>query len=83
MTLTPDEVADILQKWGSGPTSQLHDTPIDEAEARRTALLSDVHAACSEGFHSGGKEIEGIAQKLGDGSRDGTFTQSLDIMRTH
>lgn len=82
MTLTSDDVADLLQKWGSGPTSQLHDTPIEEAQERRTSLLSDVHAACSEGFRSGGKDIEDIAQKLGDGSRDGTFTQSPDIVRT-
>ncbi|KAK5995309.1 hypothetical protein PT974_03711 [Cladobotryum mycophilum] len=72
MTLTPQDIADLLQREGSNvhPDKYDEDSETDEAMQRRTELLIPVLATCQEVWTSGSEEIDVIAEKLGDGSRD-------------
>ncbi|CAM1502396.1 Fc.00g043800.m01.CDS01 [Cosmosporella sp. VM-42] len=72
MPLTPEEIAALLQREGSGLSPDDYDetTESEETKKRRTGLLSDVHVACRQALYSNTGDMELIAEKLGDGSRD-------------
>lgn len=74
--LTPDDIAALLQKHGSGVAPDDYDEASESADANqnRTELLKPVLETCEESWASGSEVIDLIAQKLGDGSRDGMST---------
>lgn len=66
-TLTPDAIANLLASasaWAD-PGSE------DQGLAHRTALLGDVLSTTHQLWSAGSEEIDIVAEKLGDGSRDG------------
>lgn len=69
------EIEVLLQQNGSGCSGNEHggdgsEQPAGDCE-RRTALLLPVLSACKEAWASGSEALDAMAQKLGDGSRDG------------
>ncbi|PNY26395.1 Uncharacterized protein TCAP_03676 [Tolypocladium capitatum] len=70
--MTPQDIEALLQRHGSGQ-SQEYDEASEPAGAReqRMTLLSPVLGACQDAWSSRSDEIDVMAQKLGDGSRDG------------
>lgn len=73
--MTPQEIADLLAREGSGLPPGEYDETSDSPEARnrRTELLAPVLSLCQQVWAAGSEEIDSIAEKLGDGSRDGKF----------
>lgn len=73
--MTPQEIAALLQEHGGSRDVEDVDevTKIDDSHQKRTNLLSDVLATCKEAWTSNSIDIEAIAEKLADGSRDGEF----------
>ncbi|KAH0420175.1 GTP binding protein [Colletotrichum camelliae] len=45
----------------------------DQGRAHRTALLGDVFSTAQHMWHAGSQEIDVVAEKLGDGSRDASW----------
>lgn len=85
MALTAAEVADLLTQEGSRAQQ---DETLDSAEAiqRRVQLLAPVLDTCQQAWQSGSLDIDLLAEKLGDGSRDGksnsiALSPSLDDNR--
>lgn len=78
MSLSPEEIAALLQREGSGlaPGADEEFSEPEEALKRRAGLLSDVYLSCHRAFYSNTGDIELMAQKLGDGSRDGMWPLS-------
>lgn len=71
--MTPQDIADLLQREGSGDSNEEYDQTL-EAESvvqRRNDLLADVLKTCTELQTSDRAQLEVVAEKLGDGSRDG------------
>ncbi len=71
--MTPQDIADLLQRNGRGESAEEYDETL-EAESvvqRRTELLADVLKSCQELRASDRTQLEAVAEKLGDGSRDG------------
>ncbi|KAL7784339.1 hypothetical protein V8C37DRAFT_396036 [Trichoderma ceciliae] len=70
--MAPKEIEEMLQREGSQVSPDKYDESNESVEAhqRRTELLVPVLAACREIWTSGSEEIELMAEKLGDGSRD-------------
>lgn len=68
-----DRVADLLRQEGSGLSPEKFDeTPgASDAQGRRTTLLAETLQACEELRSSGSEELDDVAEKLADGSRDG------------
>lgn len=72
--MTPQDIQDLLQREGSGDAGDDYDET-QEAESvvqRRTELLADVLKTCNELRASDTAQLATVAEKLGDGSRDGT-----------
>lgn len=69
----PEDVAVLLQKEGSGVPQDSYDEANEPADARqkRAGLLSEVLTTCYQLWESQSPELDLVAQKLGDGSRDG------------
>ncbi|KAJ4150371.1 hypothetical protein LMH87_011123 [Akanthomyces muscarius] len=70
--MTPQDIADLLQRNGRGESAEEYDETL-EAESvvqRRTELLADVLKSCQELRASDRTQLEAVAEKLGDGSRD-------------
>ncbi|KND86945.1 hypothetical protein TOPH_08426 [Tolypocladium ophioglossoides CBS 100239] len=70
--MTPQDIEALLQQHGSGQSQYEHDEASEPAGApeQRTALLSPVLSACRDAWSSRSDELDVMAQKLGDGSRD-------------
>lgn len=71
--MTPQDIEALLRQRGSGQSQDEYDEASEPAGARgqRTALLAPVLSACQDAWSSRSDEIDAIAHKLGDGSRDG------------
>lgn len=74
--MTADEIASLLQREGSGLTpDEFDESPeSDETEQHRVDVLTDVVAECRQLWTSDSEELDVVAQKLADGSRDGKPT---------
>lgn len=83
MSMTPEEIAALLQREGSGlaPDADEESSGPEEAFRRRVTLLSDVYLTCHRAFYSNTGDIELMAQKLGDGSRDGMFLLLTTLLK--
>lgn len=68
-----EDIAALLQREGSALSPDEYDeTPQPGgARQRRTELLKNVLDACQEAWNSKSAQIDLIAEKLADGSRDG------------
>lgn len=65
--MTPDAIAQLLataSSWADPGTE-------DQGRGHRTALLGDVLFTAQQLWFAGSDEIDLVAEKLGDGSRDG------------
>ncbi|KAK2017297.1 GTP binding protein [Colletotrichum eremochloae] len=71
--LTPDAIANLLSSAPAraDPGSQ------DEGRAHKTALLGDVLSTAQRLWDTGSEEIDAVAEKLGDGSRDASWRLPL------
>ena len=71
--MTPQEIEALLQQHGSGQSQDDYDEASEPAGVReqRKALLAPVLNACQDAWSSRSEALEEMAQKLGDGSRDG------------
>jgi hypothetical protein len=68
--LAPDDIALLLKREGSeGYPGEASDS--EAAVQRRTQLLAPVLAACQVAWDSSLSVIDLLAEKIGDGSRDG------------
>ncbi|KAK1990028.1 GTP binding protein [Colletotrichum falcatum] len=68
--LTPDAIANLLSAPADPPSQ-------DQARAHRTALLGDVLFTAQKLRDAGSEEIDSLAEKLGDGSRDASWRLPL------
>ncbi|KHO01612.1 Armadillo-type fold protein [Metarhizium album ARSEF 1941] len=70
--MTPQEVAAILQEYGSDDNQEELDGPSRQSDIRlrRTELLSKVLATCKDAWSTKSELLDLVAEKLGDGSRD-------------
>ncbi|KAJ2960787.1 hypothetical protein NQ176_g11034 [Zarea fungicola] len=71
--MTPQDIADLLQREGSGGQEDDYDETLESGSVvqRRTELLADVLKTCTELLrHADVDQLEVVAEKLGDGSRD-------------
>ncbi|KAJ6439756.1 Armadillo-type fold domain containing protein [Purpureocillium lavendulum] len=70
--MTPEEVATLLQQYGSNLSQDEYDDASEPAGALegRVARLGAVLSACQEAWAARSDDLELLAQKLGDGSRD-------------
>ena len=73
--VTPDEIETLLSKYGSNHGGELPAAD-EEAQKKRTDLLSEVVKTCRELWESKSEELDQMAEKIGNGSRDGTSLQS-------
>lgn len=71
--MTPQEVAALLQEYGGGHKQSGLEGSSDPSDIRlkRAELLSNVLAACRDAWSTKSEQLDLIAEKLGDGSRDG------------
>lgn len=71
--MTPQEIAALLQQHGSNRKPNDSHEPSEQPDSRleRTELLSDVLASCKDAWSTKSEQLDLIAEKLGDGSRDG------------
>lgn len=65
--MTPNELEDLLKR--EGETLPAETENVEAGVQRRVALLTDVLEACKA---ASSPELELLAEKLGDGSRNGT-----------
>ncbi|KAM3511717.1 hypothetical protein MY11210_004607 [Beauveria gryllotalpidicola] len=70
--MTPQEIADLLQREGRVEPTEDYDETLEPEYAvqRRTELLAGVLETCKELRASDQAQLEVVAEKLGDGSRD-------------
>ncbi|KFG80183.1 hypothetical protein MANI_013169 [Metarhizium anisopliae] len=70
--MTPQEVATLLQEYGGGDKQSGLEGSSDPSDIRlkRAELLSNVLAACRDAWSTKSEQLDLIAEKLGDGSRD-------------
>ncbi|PQK16890.1 hypothetical protein BB8028_0007g00900 [Beauveria bassiana] len=70
--MTPQEIANLLLREGRGESTEDYDETIEPeyAAQRRTDLLAGVLETCKELRASDQAQLEVVAEKLGDGSRD-------------
>ncbi|EGX91159.1 Armadillo-type fold domain containing protein [Cordyceps militaris CM01] len=70
--MTPQDIADLLQREGRGESTGEYDATLEEEHVvqRRTELLAEVLKTCKELRASDQIQLEVAAEKLGDGSRD-------------
>ncbi|KAF4122784.1 GTP binding protein [Geosmithia morbida] len=75
MASRAEEIASLLQREGSGLSPDEYDeTPeSDEIKSRRVKVLSDVVSECRNLWSSGSEDLDVVAQKLADGSRDAAW----------
>lgn len=73
--MTPREVAVLLQEHGSSRERVEADSAseLDSLLQERTDLLAAVLSSCKHLWSTKSEELDSIAEKLGDGSRDGEF----------
>ncbi|KAK1624780.1 GTP binding protein [Colletotrichum phormii] len=71
--LTPDAIANIL----SSASAWADPGSVDQGRAHRTALLGDVLFTAQQLWNCGSQEIDIVAEKLGDGSRDASWRLPL------
>ncbi|KAK1515887.1 GTP binding protein [Colletotrichum costaricense] len=71
--LAPDAIANIL----SSASAWADPGSVDQSRAHRTALLGDVLFTAQQQWNSGSQEIDLVAEKLGDGSRDASWRLPL------
>lgn len=73
--MNAEDVAALLSREGSGLTPEEFDevTETDDTQQHRTRLLSPVLSACQQLWEDGSEDLDLIAEKLGDGSRDGQY----------
>lgn len=71
--MRPSEIAALLIREGSGRNPEEYDEDAEPPGARehRTQILVNVLSSCQEAWASGSEELDLMAEKLGDGSRDG------------
>ncbi|KAH8179123.1 Armadillo [Sarocladium implicatum] len=71
-TLSPADVAALLQREGSGLSIDDYDEASQSlgARQRRAELLGDTLATCQTLWSSGSGELDLVAENLGNGSRD-------------
>lgn len=71
--MTPDDVEALLLEHGAARPPDGPDGAAEtwEARERRVALLVPVLSTCQAAWASRPEELHALAQKLGDGSRDG------------
>lgn len=70
-----EEIKSILMKEGSGLSPDEYDD-VDESEEvkqRRVDSATSMLAMCQNFWHGNHQELDNIAEKLGDGSRDGEY----------
>ncbi|KAH7019505.1 armadillo-type protein [Ilyonectria destructans] len=72
MAMSPEDVAALLQREGSGLSPDAYDeTPQpDGARQQRTEALAAVLDSCRQAAQQNSGQLEAIAKNLGDGSRD-------------
>ncbi|KAF7535081.1 hypothetical protein G7Z17_g13264 [Cylindrodendrum hubeiense] len=72
MAMSPEDVAALLQREGSGLSPDAYDeTPQpDAARQQRTEALAGILESCQQSLQQGSGQLEAIANNLGDGSRD-------------
>ncbi|KYK60246.1 hypothetical protein DCS_01383 [Drechmeria coniospora] len=70
--MTPQDIEALLQQHGSGQSQDEYDDSLETESVRehRVAFLSPVLNLCQVLLSAKSSELEIIAQKLGDGSRD-------------
>lgn len=71
--MSPEDVAALFEQEGSGVPQDSYDETSEapDARQRRTALLSQALATCRELWELQSPDLALVAQKIGDGSRDG------------
>ncbi|KAK2051270.1 GTP binding protein [Colletotrichum caudatum] len=73
--LTPDAIANLLS---SAPASARADPPSQEQDrTHKTTLLGDVLYRAQKLWDAGSEDIDAVAEKLGDGSRDASWRLPL------
>lgn len=79
--MSPEDIAALLHAEGSGLSPDDYDEATQPAGSRerRAELLGPVLSACQQAWFSGSEQIDAIAEKLGDGSRDGKAVDSSCI----
>ncbi|KAK7424712.1 hypothetical protein QQX98_000290 [Neonectria punicea] len=72
MAMSPNDIAALLQREGSGLSPDAYDetTQPDGALQQRTEMLAGVLDACRNALQLEPGHLEAIAKSLGDGSRD-------------
>jgi hypothetical protein len=75
MAMGPDDIAMLLQQHGSSDLHDEYDEALEPPGARqqRTAVLGGVLATCQSAWFTESEVMDLIAEKLGDGSRDGIY----------
>jgi hypothetical protein len=70
----PEDVAALFEREGSGVPLDSYDETSEAPDVRqgRTAALSPILDSCRELWNLQSPDLALIAQKIGDGSRDGT-----------
>jgi len=73
--MTPEQLEILLQQYGSNVSQDDYDEASEPVGVRedRAARLAPVLRICQEAWASRSDELDLLAQKLGDGSRDGTY----------
>ncbi|KAK1590477.1 GTP binding protein [Colletotrichum navitas] len=71
--LTPDAIANLL----SSASARADPASEDQGRAHNTALLGDVLFTAQRLWDAGSEEIDVVAEKLGDGSRDSSWRLPL------
>jgi hypothetical protein len=79
--MSPDEIESLFQETGTAVIGDLGDVdrlPLTEGQRKyRTARLSGVARAAQHAWLAASDEIDIIAEKVGDGSRDRELTWHL------
>lgn len=77
MAMSPEDVAALLQREGSGLSPDAYDeTPQpDGARQQRTEALAAVLDSCREATQQNSEQLEAMAKNLGDGGRDGELPE--------
>ena len=75
MAMSVEDIAALLSREGSGLTPDEYDESVEQegARARRTELLAPVLETCQQLWKDGNDELDVVAEKIGDGSRDSEF----------
>jgi Rap1 GTPase-GDP dissociation stimulator 1 len=79
--MTPQEVETLLQQEGSAAVGFSDVATAEQGRETRTQLLGEVLASIQMQWYQSAFELDGLAEKVADGSRDGEFLKTLRRFR--